>query len=268
MSKPAPGRKHPPSVRLRTLAVLLRDHPRRTVADLMRVGKWLIEAKSLLAHGEFKKWVESVPMIYADVVLATQSARRIAVPVERLAAVQASVARVLTRRKVCRSAKLTEAALAAEPDAAGMVTMRAAQSAVSTVDPWAVHNADHAKEGELEALGRRLTLLANNPDVTSLFVSFDRDTGGDGIPTVSVTLMREGGRQTVTRTTVDAALATLSGDEVAILCKPCGRSLLPASFSKGSHNCKRCERERVGAYTRAKRKRNAETRERIRGMDG
>ncbi len=257
----------PPSARLRQLAVLTRNHPRVTVADLLGLGKLLLEAKRLRPHGEWAIWLASVPLSVSDATIAMRVARRIILPREQLETVRASTARVLTRTKVLRSKKLTEAAMSAPRDKNGMITMRSMQSAISTVDPWAVHNAGEVKEGPVEALGRRLLLLENDITVTSVFVSFDRDDK-DGVTTASVTVMREGGRQTVTRMTVEAAIATLSGEEIAVLCKPCGRNLLPASFSKGSHNCKRCERERVGAYTREKRKKNAETRKRIEEMDG
>lgn len=263
-----PHKPPAPSTRLRQLAARVRACPRATVADLYRLGKVLIEAKGIVPRGGFRAWVAGAGLPANDADRAMLAAKRIRAPIELLRNVQASAARVLASKKVARSAKLTEAALAAEPGPNGLIGYRAMQSAITTVDPWAVHDTEETKEGPVEAAGRRLLALANDQAVTALFLSFDRDNLIDGIPTASVTVMREGGRTTSTRTEVDAALAEVTGEEAPVLCKPCGRHLLPASFSKGSHNCKRCERIRVGTYTKAKRKRNAETRKKIREMEG
>jgi hypothetical protein len=154
-------------------------------------------------------------------------------------------------------------ALMAEPGPDGLIGLRAMQSAVSTADPAAVHNLVAAAEGPAEALGRRLRVLAGNAAVQSVHITFDRTEGE--LPEVAVTVLGAA-RASASRETLDQAVAAVAGDETATTCPGCKRPLMPAAYSRDCHACKRCERERVAAYSKMKRVEKQATRERIDGM--
>ena len=264
MRPPARMTKLPPSVRLRSLAALIRRRKMVTVADSYSVGKWLIEAKTLVPRGTFGKWMTEAAGLTPDTAQRCMiAAKRITAPVELMRGVKISAAIALAKKKVARSATLTERAFTAEPGKDGLIGLRAMQSALSTADPSVIHNLEAAKEGPVEALGRRLMQIAADPAITSLFMTFDRDE--EELPAVAIVVMGET-RRSISRTTVMEAIAAIAGEEATIRCPSCKRHLAPSSFSKASHSCKTCERARVKAYSKKKRTERQATRQRIQEM--
>lgn len=254
----------PPSHQLRSIAAEIRSIDRQSAADEMAVGRLLIMAKGLLPHGQFIPWLESQGDISPRAAQRCMSAaKRIKLPEQFLRKCLPSTVRVLAARKVAKSTRLTNRAADTAPRN-GRVGYRDMLSELSCEDPSAVHPLHHAEEGPVEAIGRRLQSVAANHAIDSIFITFDRDA--DELPQVAATIMGEHPR-TIARTTIAELLAALAGEEKMIRCARCERDLPPSLFSLSSHNCKTCERARVGEYTKKKRAENRETKRRIDEMN-
>lgn len=254
--RPIVVNRKPPSHRLRNLAVQIKQAKQTNAADVIELGKLLLKAKKLIDHGSFLPWLERNTIISRRTAQrAMTAAKNIVAPPEFLRKCDASTIQILSRKKVAKSKKLMDKALQTAPDHRGRIGYTDLLSSLSWLEPAIAHNIQLAKEGPLEALGRQLVKVANGGEVNSLLIQFEREP--DELPQVAITAL--GSKTTsVSRCTVEAAFATLTGEEVRQKCGSCGIDRLANMYSKSSHYCKICERSRVKA---AKKKRKLKEKE-------
>ncbi len=274
MPQPSAGRR--PWRRLRSLARQIRRAPRRTLADLVVVGRLLTEAKSLVRRGDWLEWLADNTSIRKSLAShAMQAAKEWGhLPISTLRKFTPSAVRILANRTIPR--KLREKALLApvsdprkiigpsdailrtlEPDeglqlAAGLLSGRLAEPP-SDVPPSAAEEAY-----------RRLTKLLTSASMVHFTVSRDPDAP-DGIESVGVTMYGDDGRPMhVSRRDVDELLRAAAGEEALKRCPRCGESKPADAFARSSNSCRICERARVKAATTGKQR--AKNRAKAKGL--
>jgi hypothetical protein len=246
--------------RLRSLAALVRAHPRDTVGQLVALGRLLIQARQVAGHGRFAAWFSGAYPAYSLRVAeeAMTAARRLdglPLPLGRFAV---SAVKVLSLRKVARSPALVDALAELVRLPGPPVTYSEARAAVSAVSPAAVYpraGKGGERESPAEAMSRRLLDLVCADQVTSLYIAADHDGEAS-----AVTLTVMGARpRTVTREYLTTAIAAAVGEEELRRCPhpehTGANPLPPGMFNKRAHYCKLCDRRRVKEHEARKKAR-------------
>jgi hypothetical protein len=245
---------------LRSLGRRVRAHPRTNLAQLVALGRLLIQARQDLGYRKFGRWLGSIDLPYSrrvasEAMTATKRLAKLPLPLDRFAV---SAVRILARTKVARSPDLVEAlaAIAAKPGPP--VTFARARDVVTSEAPTAVYPPPQSAgrtETPAEAIGRRLVDLVLDERVGSITIIPNRDPEQ---PLVTVSILGEE-RRSATRPYLASALAAAVGEESLRRCphpKHEGENPLPQSlFNRFCHYCKICDRRRVREWDQRRKRR-------------
>ena len=248
-----------PSRKLRALASAIRRIRRRSVADVVAMGKLLLEAKKIARHGKFQVWLRRstslAPRTAQDAMIA---ARRIKVPAEQLQHCLPSTARVLSRSRVYRNPAITAKALET-PLRNGKIGYRDMMSHLSWIDPDICMITEPLELPE-EKLGRQLMALAENPAISTIHISLEHDP--NELNQTSITIMGDKSKS-VSRCSLEQAMSSIVGEEKLFHCPCCGKDRPASFFSKECHNCKKCDRLRSKENGKKRRSKNRADKKRI-----
>lgn len=243
----------PRSVRLRRLARQIRNSAKATVADAVRLGVLLAEAKAVVGTGAFMAWYDPglLGLSYTRARAAMLAAKRLEnvhdLPLERISI---GALDLLIREEVLADDRIREAIAVAAQN--GPISFSEVRDVASSVSLSTIYPAPAETLTWQHLIGERVIRILDQPGDVGLYLSSHRSSrdpeDADAPPTIRVQLMTDKATASGAADSLKGALDVVQGCEPMLECPSpmhIGPRLIPlARFSKSSRRCKVCERAR------------------------
>lgn len=240
---------------LRSAARRIQRHPRQNAAQIIVLGRLLLQVKAVVGHGNLRSWlIAHFPASYATAREAMRAAKLLENDIASVRHFGPSAIRLLTKP---RMSKTIREKLLKSPPREGPKKIGFTRALLLTLedDGQLEEPAGDAVErmtDQERAYSQLQELLTRSGMVHFIH---DRDAEFPDESTVSVTVYSRDARapRTITRRGLPNALAAAIGQEPRRFCTKCKTDRPVEWFAKRTHLCRLCERKRVGAAKAKKR---------------